>query len=92
MIPKPLGDKIIVEPLEHPGKIGLIHIPDAYKTQSTLTHYKGKVLASGPKAEEHCPVGSIVHLHEAWGEKFILEGKALFSGRLRDINGVLSQG
>lgn len=88
-VPRPLGDKIIVRRTEALGKIGSIHIPDRYKTQATITHGKGVVLASGPKAIEHCPVGSIVHLHEAWGEKFILDGKELYSGRLRDVNFVL---
>lgn len=89
MIPRPLGDKIIVRRTEAVGKIGGIHIPDAYKTQATITHGKGVVLAAGPKAIEHCPVGSIVHLHEAWGEKFVIDGKELYSGRLRDVNFVL---
>lgn len=83
---QPLGDRIVVKALSPPGKIGFIHIPEHTRTQATITHYKGLVLASGPKAVEHCPVGSIVHLHEAWGEKVIYQEKELYIGRLRDVN------
>jgi len=88
-VPRPLGDKITVRDLEKPEKIGVIFIPDGTKTQSTICHSKALVVAAGPKAVDECPVGSIVHLHEAWGDKVTHEGIDYRIGRIRDINGVL---
>ena len=87
-IPRPLGDKIIARPVEETNKAGLLIIPPNYR-QDLRTHFRCVVLSSGPKAEEYAPAGTIVHVSQSWGEKFIFEGKQLICGRLRDINAVM---
>jgi chaperonin GroES len=44
MIPKPLNDKVVIEPEEAPDKIGNIHIPDSAKQKTG----RGTVVAVGP--------------------------------------------
>lgn len=88
MMPQPLGDKIIARPVGEQGKIGTLIIPPNYK-QGLGTHHKAVVLAAGPKAVDKAPPGTIIHVSERWGERFIYDGKDLYSGRLRDINFIL---
>lgn len=85
---KPLRDIIVAVALEEVGRAGLLYMPENYK-QSLVQHHKALVIASGPNAEEHCPVGSIVHVSETWGESFIYGKRTVKIGRIRDINGVL---
>jgi co-chaperonin GroES (HSP10) len=87
-IPQPLGDKIIARAVEPTNKQGMLIIPPNY-SQALRTHYRAVVVASGAKAKDIAPVGSIIHVSESWGEKFIYEGNAFISGRLRDVNGVV---
>ena len=44
MVPKPLNDKVIIEPEKAPEKVGNIHIPDCARQKSD----RGKIVAVGP--------------------------------------------
>jgi len=88
-VPRPLGDKLIARPVEETNKQGMLIIPPNYR-QDLRTHFRCVVVGSGPKSESIAPVGSIIHVTESWGEKFIYQGNQFICGRLRDINGVIS--
>lgn len=92
MMPQPLGDKIIARPVGDQGKVGTLFIPPNQR-QGLGTHHKAVILAAGPKAlgkdGKVVPSGTIIHVSERWGERFIYDGKDLYSGRLRDINFIL---
>ena len=45
---RPLGDRVLVEPVEEEQKVGAIYIPDAAKEKPI----KGKVLAIGKKYDK----------------------------------------
>jgi|GEM_PF-1993853 co-chaperonin GroES (HSP10) len=87
-IPRPLKDNLIARPVEETNKQGLLIIPPNYQ-QALRTHFRCVVVGSGPLSKEMAPVGSIIHVSESWGEKFIYEGNMFICGRLRDINGVI---
>ena len=85
---RPLRDLIVVVPVEVTDRVGSIWMPDN-KLQGLVTHYRARVLAAGPKAEEFAPVGSEVHISDTFGETVEYEGKKARMGRIRDINGVV---
>lgn len=88
---RPLRDMLVLEPLEKPGMVGLLHIPD-FEKQANKTGGYCKVLAAGP----NCVLakkGDTVHV-EAYGnsyagEPFEHEGKKVTLIRERDVTGVL---
>lgn len=85
---RPLRDLIVAVPIEETNRVGALYMPDN-SLQALRTHFKARVLASGPEAREHAPVGSIVHVSESWGtDDVIFEGRKAKMGRLRDVNGV----
>lgn len=85
---RPLRDNIVCIPLETPRMVGALWMPDNDR-QALRTHYKALVLYSGPKAQDDCPRGSVVHISQSWGEEFTHEGRKVWIGRTRDINGIL---
>lgn len=84
---RPLRDNIVARPLEPIGMAGALFMPENYK-QNLLQHHKCVVIASGPKAQEVCPVGTVVHVKESWGEAVMHNGEKVWIGRIRDINGI----
>lgn len=84
---QPLRDLIVAIPVEETNRVGALYMPDN-TLQALRTHYRARVVASGPKAQEHAPVGAFVHVSQSWGEDVDHEGKKAKIGRIRDINGV----
>lgn len=78
---EPLGDKIIVEPVEEKSKSGFV-IPD---TMDKEKPQKGKVLAAGPgklndKGERipmHVKVGDVVFFRKYAPDEFEHDGKTI---------------
>lgn len=88
---RPLRDVLVLEPLQKPGMIGLIHIPD-FEKQANKTGGYCKVLAAGPLCVLARP-GDTVHV-DAYGtayagDPFEDDGKKVTLIRERDVNGVL---
>ena len=86
---RPLRDLIYFEPITPPGKIGLIHIPDATKSTRNQTFQYAKVLAAGP-AVELAKAGTTIFISEYAIEPFELDGKLVHMMRERDIVGVVT--
>lgn len=85
---RPLRDNLVAIPCEEVGKVGALWMPDN-KLQSLRTHRKMLVLAAGPVAQEQGIVsGTVIHASESWGENFIHNGRNIWLGRSRDINGL----
>ncbi len=85
---RPLRDLIVVVPVEETNRVGALYMPDN-SLQGLRTHFRMKVVASGPLAQEHAPVGSFVHVSQSWGTDDVQhDGKPAKMGRLRDVNGV----
>lgn len=88
---RPLRDVLVLEPIDKPGKIGLLFIPDSGKARDKTGGYC-KVLAAG----KDCVLakkGDRVHVtaygSQYAGEPFIHEDKKITLIRERDINGVV---
>lgn len=90
---KPLGDRVVVKPIEQESKTksGLI-IPDTAKEKS----HQGKVIAVGAgKFEDGEPidmnvkVGDIVLYKEYGGDDFKLDGEEVVILKEEDILGIL---
>jgi co-chaperonin GroES (HSP10) len=88
---QPLRDNLCAIPIEATDRVGALYMP-ANAKQALRTHYQSKVLGAGPDAVKLCPVGSIIHTTESWGEEIMVNGDKLKLGRLRDINGVVKDG
>jgi co-chaperonin GroES (HSP10) len=88
---QPLRDNLCAIPIEATDRVGALFMP-ANAKQALRTHYQSKVLGAGPDAVNLCPVGSIIHTTESWGEEIEVRGKKAKLGRLRDINGVVKDG
>jgi len=91
---RPLGDRVLVEPVEEDQKIGDIYIPDAAKEKPI----KGKVLAIGKKFDkEHkevafdVKVGDEVLLPKYGGTEVKLGDKKLQLIREDDLLGVIEK-
>ena len=89
---RPLGDRVLVEPVEEQEKIGDIYIPDSAKEKPI----KGKVLAIGKKFDkEHkevafdVKVGDEVLLPKYGGTEVKLGEKKLQLVREEDLLGVI---
>lgn len=88
---RPLRDVLVLEPMEKPGKIGLIIIPDNEKL-SNKTGGECRVLAAGPQcvlAKKGDRVHVTAYGSQYAGEPFEHEGKKITLLRERDINGVM---
>ena len=86
---RPLRDLIVAVPIESTNRVGALYMPDNSR-QALRTHFRAKVLASGPLAQEHVPVGSIISVSQSWGETDVeFDGQKAKLGRARDINAVL---
>ena len=78
---EPLGDKIIVEPIEETSKSGFV-VPE---TMDKEKPQKGKVIAAGPgrlndqgeKLPMHVKVGDIVFFRNYVPDEFELDGKKI---------------
>ena len=91
---RPLGDRVLVEPVEEQEKIGDIYIPDSAKEKPI----KGKVLAIGKKFDkEHkelpfdVKVGDEVLLPKYGGTEVKLGDKKLQLVREEDLLGVIEK-
>lgn len=85
---RPLRDLIVAVPCEEVGRVGALYMP-GNKLQALRTHRKMLVLAAGPKAQDQgIEHGVIIHASESWGELMQIQGKTVFVGRSRDINGI----
>lgn len=88
---RPLNDYLVLKPMEVPGVIGLIIIPDSGKLRDK-TGGRCKVLAAGPRAVL-AKVGDTVHV-TAYGSKYagdeIIDGdNRVYLLKERDINFIL---
>ena len=91
---RPLGDRVLVEPVEEEQKVGGIYIPDAAKEKTI----KGKVLAIGKKVDKdnkeipfNVKVGDEVLLPKYGGTEVKLDGKKLQLVREEDLLGVIEK-
>ena len=91
---RPLGDRVLVEPVEEEQKVGGIYIPDAAKEKPI----KGKVLAVGKKYDKDhkelpfdVKVGDAVLLPKYGGTEVKIEGKKLQLIREEDLLGVIEK-
>ena len=91
---RPLGDRVLVEPVEEEQKVGDIYIPDAAKEKPI----KGKVLAVGKKYDKDhkelpfdVKVGDAVLLPKYGGTEVKIEGKKLLLIREEDLLGVIEK-
>lgn len=86
---KPLRDILVCIPDEPVGRVGALYMPDN-SLQCLRTHRRMVILFSGPKAREQgCEAGVKIHASESWGEEFMHNGKKVWIGRSRDINGII---
>jgi co-chaperonin GroES (HSP10) len=88
---QPLRDNLIAVPREATDRVGALFMP-ANSQQALRTHFEAKVIGAGPDAVKICPVGSVIHVSESWGQNMVILGKQHKFGRLRDINGVMKDG
>ena len=91
---RPLGDRVLVEPVEEEQKVGGIYIPDAAKEKPI----KGKVLAIGKKGDKenkeipfNVKVGDEVLLPQYGGTEVKIGDKKLQLVREDDLLGVLEK-
>ena len=91
---RPLGDRVLVEPVEEEQKVGDIYIPDAAKEKPI----KGKVLAVGKKVDKEgkeikfdVKKGDTVLLPKYGGTEVKLDGKKLQLVREEDLLGVIEK-
>ena len=91
---RPLGDRVLVEPVEEEQKVGAIYIPDAAKEKPI----KGKVLAIGKKYDKDhndvpfdVKVGDTVLLPKYGGTEVKIDDKKLQLVREEDLLGVLEK-
>jgi len=91
---RPLGDRVLVEPVEEEQKVGAIYIPDAAKEKPI----KGKVLAIAKTAHKdnkeipfNVKVGDEVLLPKYGGTEVKLGDKKLQLVREDDLLGVLEK-
>ena len=91
---RPLGDRVLVEPVEEEQKVGDIYIPDAAKEKPI----KGKVLAVGKKYDKDhkevafdVKVGDTVLLPKYGGTEVKIGDKKLQLVREEDLLGVLEK-
>ena len=91
---RPLGDRVLIEPVEEEQKVGGIIIPDAAKEKPI----KGKVLAIGKKVDTEnkdipftVKVGDEVLLPKYGGTEVKLGDKKLQLVREDDLLGVLEK-
>ena len=91
---RPLGDRVLVEPVEEEQKVGDIYFPDAAKEKPI----KGKVLAVGKKYDKDhkevafdVKVGDTVLLPKYGGTEVKLGDKKLQLVREDDLLGVLEK-
>ena len=85
---RPLRDVIVAVPIDQIEKVGDIFLPPN-KKQGLLQHRRMLVLYSGPKAQEHCPSGTVIYAKETWADEIKHKGRSMWIGRLRDIVGIL---
>lgn len=79
---KPLGDKVVVEPLDSEEKsAGGIILPDSAKKKpqegTVIAVGPGKVLDNGSRAEMSVKVGDVVVYAKYGGTEVTIEGKEL---------------
>ena len=91
---RPLGDRVLVEPVEEQEKIGDIYIPDSAKEKPI----KGKVLAIGKKYDKDhkelafdVKVGDEVLLPKYGGTEVKLGDKKLQLIREEDLLGLIEK-
>ncbi len=92
---RPLGDRVLVEPIEEKeAMVGGIYIPDAAKEKPI----KGKVLAVGKKTDKDgkeiafdVKVGDMVLLPKYGGTEVKIDDKKLQLVREEDLLGVLEK-
>lgn len=86
---KPLRDLLVLRPLEKPGMIGSLHIPD-FEKQANKTGVWCEVLAAGPSIQA-ASVGTKVHVAaygaKLAGEEVVYDGHKCVLIRERDIHG-----
>jgi len=87
---EPLRDILVAVPCEAVGRVGALYMPEN-TLQALRTHRKMLVLAAGPLAKEQgIDSGVTIHASESWGEEFPYgDGKKVWVGRSRDINGIV---
>ncbi len=92
---RPLGDRVLVEPIEENEKIGDIYIPDSAKEKPM----QGKVLSVGKKTDKETgkeipfdvKAGDTVLLPKYGGTEVKLNGKKLQLVREEDLLGVVEK-
>ncbi len=92
---RPLGDRVLVEPIEENEKIGDIYIPDSAKEKPM----QGKVLSVGKKTDKETgkeipfdvKAGDTVLLPKYGGTEVKLNGKKLQRVREEDLLGVVEK-
>ena len=89
---RPLGDRVLVEPVEEEQKVGGIYIPDAAKEKPI----KGKVLAIGKKVDKEgkelpfdVKVGDEVYYGKFGGNEVKLDGEDFLLLRADDIYAII---
>jgi len=90
---KPLGDRVVVKPIEELSKTKAgLYIPDTAKEKS----HQGKVIAVGPgkiedgkQCEMTVKIGDIVLYKEYGGDDFKLDGDAVVILKEEDIIAII---
>lgn len=80
----PIGDRVLIEPVEPPSQIGRIVVPDAHKDKPT----RGKVGAVGETVEQ-VKVGDIVVYGKYSGTDIEVNGKEVVLMHESDIIAVV---
>lgn len=78
MIPKAIGDKIIVEKAEHvEHQIGGIVIPEALERTPRYAGYvTAKVISVGGRVKDWA-VGDTMLMREVWGDEYFYDNRSL---------------
>ena len=92
---RPLGDRVLVEPIEENEKVGGIYIPDTAKEKPM----QGKVISVGKKTDKETgkeipfdvKAGDTVLLPKYGGTEVKLDGKKLQLVREEDLLGVVEK-
>ena len=92
---RPLGDRVLVEPIEENEKVGGIYIPDTAKEKPM----QGKVISVGKKTDKETgkeipfddKAGDTVLLPKYGGTEVKLDGKKLQLVREEDLLGVIEK-
>jgi len=95
---RPLRDYLVLRPLEKPGMIGALFLPDV-KSLDAKNGLMAEVIAAGPEcgADKFWKVqaGDTVHVAAygttAAGMKLKLNGETVILIRARDVNGVVQK-